>query len=368
MTPITKIALRRIQRNWQKSILIAFAITFSMAMIAFFLFFNLQTSLIRNPELHDLPFGKFVGNVSKCMRVTVNVLLITTFLTVRLHCSMQREENAHTRAVLTSIGASGQQKRKLIRIDLLTLYIPPVILGVLLGIIPGIKLGNHFLCISDAAVADLTLYTLTATGIISAGILLILLCNFLPEISFKKRSVIGAVKKQNSAASETRHGYRQSKTFKNQSLLKRLAKKSIDYYSKTYNPIALSFASAAIYPITMLLFFYHIGNTEVVLDSNPYDGIDTASAVLEATDNILLFLGGCFLALTCIGLAQAFLMAKIQLAARKRSAQTYLSIGMPDRDVRKMIFLELRSVLLRSFGYLIFGAIIVNACFEKVVK
>lgn len=368
MNPVTRIALRRLKRNRRKNLLVAVAITFSMAMIAFFLFFQLQTNLIRNPEIDALPFTKFVGTVGSCMRITVNVLLITTFLTVRLHCSMQRGENSHTRAVLTSIGADGQQKRKLIHIDLLTLYFPPVILGVLLGIIPGIKLGNHFVGVTDGAVTDLTQYVLVVTGIIAAGILLVLLCNFLPEISFKKRSVIGAVKKQNPAASEQRHGYRQSKTFRNQNLLKRLSKKSIDYYSKTYNPIALTFASAAIYPITVLLFFYHIGSTEVVLDTNPYDGIDTASAVLEATDNILLFLGCCFLALTCIGLAQAFLMARIQLAARKKSAHIYLSLGMPESDIKKMMFLEFRSVLIRSFAFLLFGAIIVNFYFKLAVE
>lgn len=367
MNPVTRIALRRLKRNWRKNLLVAVAITFSMTMIAFFLFFQLQTSLVHNPETDALPFTKFVGTVGACMRITVTVLLITTFLTVRLHCSMQREENAHTRAVLTSIGADGQQKRKLIHVDLLTLYFPPVILGTSLGIIPGIKLGNRFVGVT-VTVTDFSQYVLTATGIIAAGIALILLCNFLPEISFKKRSVIGAVKKQNTAASEQRHGYRQSKTFKNQSLLKRLAKKSVDYYSKTYNPIALSFASAAIYPITLLLFFYHIGSTEVVLDTNPYDGIDTASAVLAATDKILLFLGACFLALTCIGLAQAFLMARIQLAARKKSVQIYLSLGMPESDIKKMMFLELRSVLIRAFAFLLFGAIVVNFCFKLAVQ
>lgn len=367
MTPITKIALRRISRNWRKSLLPALALTFSMTMISFIIFFEVQTLLIPS-SADSLPFGKFLSDVRICMSTTATVLTLITFLTVRVHSSMKRNDLTHTLGVLTSIGATSKQKNRLLLLDMMLLSAPPVVLGVSLGILPGIALGNSFLGTLDASDSYLVLYTALALLIAAVGILLISLCNFLPGITLKKRAVIGAVKKQNAKASEERHGYRQSQTFRNQSLLGRLAKKSIEYHAKTYNGIALSFASAAVYPILIILIFYHIGSTEVVLDENPFDGIDTAAAVLETTDSILLFLGGCFLALTCIGLMQAFLMARIQITARKESARAYLSIGMTEADVKKMISLELRNVFSKAFVILLFGTLVINFYFKMALN
>ncbi len=367
MTPITKIALRRIARNWRKNLLSAFALTFSVTMISFILFFELQTILVPNAA-DDLPFGNFLSDVRICMNTTVTVLSLITFLTVRVHSVMKRGEIAHSLAVLTSIGATARQKNNLVFLDMMILSAPPVVIGVLIGIIPGIATANKFVGASGEQGLYMVEYTALALLIIVAAMLLISVCNFLPGIKLKRRAVIGEVRKQNAKASEERHGYRQSQTFKNQSLLRRLAKKSIEYHSKIYNGIALTFASAAIYPILIVLIFYHIGDTEVVLDTNPFDGIDTATAVLEATDSILLFFGVCFLALTCIGLMQAFLMARIQITARKDSARIYLSIGMTESDVKKMIFLELRSVFSKAFVIFLFSAFVINFYFEMALK
>ena len=196
---------------------------------------------------------------------------------------------------------------------------------------------------------------------------MISLCYLLPNISFKRRSVIQSVKKQNTEASELRHGYRQSYTFRSQSLLKRLAKKSIDYYGTVYNKIALSFASSIMYPLLAILLFWNIGNADIVLDTNPYDGIDTTAAVLAVVDKILVFLGLCFLVLTFVGIMQAVFMARMQIFARKESAHIYLSIGMPETDIQKMIRLEIKSVLFRSFICLIFAGVIVSALFGMAV-
>ena len=366
MTPITKIALRRIANKWRKALLPALALTFSMMMISFILFFDIQTKLI--PSAADsLPFGNFLSDIRICMRTTATVLSFITFLTVRVHSSMKRDELTDTLAVLTSIGASSKQKNSLILLDMLILSAPPVVFGVLIGILPGIALGNNFVGAPSTSSSYTVLYVTLALMIMTMGMLLIFLCNFLPGITIKKRTVIGAVKKQNIKASEERHSYRQSQTFKNQSLLSRLAKKSIDYHSKAYSGIALTFASAAMYPLLIILIFYHIRDTEVVLDTNPFDGIDTVTAVLEATDSILLFLCGCFLALTRIGLLQAFFMARIQIAARKESARAYLSIGMTETDVKRMIFLELRSVVFKALAILLLGTFIINFFFEMAL-
>ena len=109
---------------------------------------------------------------------------------------------------------------------------------------------------------------------------------------------------------------------------------------------------SALYSLLAILLFRNIGNTDIILDTNPYDGIDTTAAVLAVVDKILVFLGLCFLVLTFVGIMQAVFMARMQFLARRESAHIYLSIGMPETDIKKMIFLEMRSVLLKSFIWL----------------
>ncbi len=367
MKPIAKIALRRLRKNSRSSIFLMIAILFSMLMISFFVFFELQTLIAQNAIYHDLPFTEFLGKVRMCMTLTIALLLIVTFLTVKTHCSIRNRENEEVLAVLTSVGATARQKRKLVMIEVILLYLPPTLIGICAGVFPGILIGNVFVGVIGIQLSHLLLYTLVAVCMIFLGMLMIVLCCFLPGIRLKRQSVIRSVRKQNDQASEQTHGYRQSKTFKSQSLLKRLAKKSTDYYGKTYHGIALALACAAMYPVTALLLFWHIGNTDIKLDGNPYDGVETTAAVLSAVNKIFLFLVLCFVILTLVGIIQVILMARKQYLTRKQSARVYVSIGIPESDVKRLILLEMSSVLLRSLFYLTVACIIAIACFMLVL-
>ena len=363
MSPITKIALRRIKRNRHKSLFLALAVLFSMLMISFFLFFELQTLAVQDPAHRGLPFAEFMNQVRMSMNVTVVILVVITFLTVRTYCIMQNAANKEALAVLTSVGGTNFQKRKLVATEVVILYFPPTLLGVYLGMFPGVSLGNLFAGGVEIETSQYFSYALFAGALVIVGMLLVSLCYLLPNISFRRRSVIQSVKKQNLEASEQRHRYRQSNTFKGQSLLKRLAKKSIDYYGTVYNKIAFSFASAAMYPLLAILLFWNLGNAEIVLDANPYDGIDTTAEVLAVVDKVLVFLGLCFFVLTLVGILQAALLARMQFLTRQASARVYLSVGMPESDFKKLMRLEIKSVLFRSFIWLIFAGVIVSALF-----
>ncbi len=366
MSPITKIALRRLKNNITKSIYLVIAIFLSMTIISLFVFFQLQTTTVKNPSYAGLPFGEFMGKLRLAMNITIAFLVAITFITIRIHCGMRNEDNLQTLAVLTSVGASGSQKRKLLIADILLLYLPPIILGTIIGIVPGIKIGNSFVGVSETLSTSPIQYIIVAALVIASAFFLVLLCNYLPSFRIKRRSVIQSVKKQNLKASEERHGYRESQTYRSQTLLKRLAKKSIDYYSQTYNRIAISFATAALYPILSVMLFWCIGKADVVIDNNPYDGIDTSTAVLAVIDKLLVFLGVSFLVLTCMGIMQALIMSRIQIAARRNSTRTYLSIGMPGEDINKMIHLELRSVIFKVVTILIFSIMIIGACYSAI--
>lgn len=363
MLPITKIALRRIKNNLYKNLFLVLAVFFSMMMISFFVFFELQMLVTQNPAYQGLPFTEFMDKVRTCMNITIVFLILITFITIRIHCSLKSEENTQIIAVLTSIGATGAQKRKLIFMDIVLLYLPATLLGILAGIIPGIKTGDLFHGVTEATAQAYLLYTSTAIVLAILSVVMIALCNYLPSIQIKRKSVIQAVRKQNVKAAEQKHGYRRSQTYRSQALLKRLAKKSIDYYSKNYNGIAWAFAAAALYPVLGVLLLWNIGNSEVIIDANPHDGFDTSASVLAVVDNMLLFLAVCFLILTIVGLIQAIITARIQAAARRNSACAYLSVGMVRSDVNRMIRYEFISVACRSAVVLIFGVLLIDACF-----
>ncbi len=366
MSPITKIALRRLKNNITKNIYLVIAVFLSMTIISLFVFFQLQTTMVKNPSYAGLPFGEFMGKLRLAMNITIAFLVAITFITIRIHCGMRNEDNLQTLAVLTSVGATGSQKRKLLIADILLLYLPPIVLGVIIGIIPGIQIGNSFGGVSGTPITSPMQYIIVAALVIASAFLLVWLGNYLPSFRLGRRSVIQSVKKQNPRASEERHGYRESQTYRSQTLLKRLAKKSIDYYSQTYNRIAVSFATAALYPIISAMLVSYIGKASIVIDSNPYDAIDTSAAVLAVISQLLVFLSVGFLVLTCTGIMQALIMSRIQIAARKRAARTYLSAGMTPEDIHKMIHLELQSVIFKVVIILIFSATTIGACYRMI--
>ncbi len=366
MPPVTKIAIRRLRRGLYKNILLSVAVLFSFAVMSVLIFFELQMSVAGVGAYKDLPFDEFAAKLEICINITVLFLVIITAVTFRLHCGMRADENAPLLAVLTGIGATELQKSALINTDIFLLYLPSIVLGTFLGAPVGIIAGNSLFGVYGRS--DIPAYAFTAAVIVFFGFLLSVLCSYLPTVSFKKGSVIGAVRRQNPKASAERHGYRSSETYRRGSLLRRLARKSSDYYHKAYGRIALSFAIAALYPLLAVMLFVGITGLDVVIDINPYDGADTFSAVMEALENIIFFLGFCFAALAVIGALQAMLMTKMHALERRSTARTYLSIGMTSDDLSKMIRYELLGVTFKVCVILLFSVLVIGTFLGMAVS
>lgn len=367
MSPVTKIAFRRLRKNFSKNFFLEFAIFISVLMISFFIFFEVQTLITRNPAYADLPFYEFMDVVRGCMLVAIGVLVVITFIMICTYCSMKNNDNTETLAILTSVGATSSQKKKLMKVEMWMLYVIPTILGTFAGVFPGVITGNVFQGLEITSNYNYFLYTAIVCAIIIISLILIRLCYVIPNIHFKKCSVIQSVKKQNQEASETTHGYRNSETFRSQALISRLSQKSSDYYKKEYNNIALSFASSILYPVLAILLLWHISRTDIVLDINPYDMFDTSAEVWNVVMNIIMFLGGCFAILTAIGITQSVIMSKMQMAARKQTTKVYAAIGMTDKDIKKMMRQELKSVVLKSIVIVVFATLIINYCFVSIL-
>lgn len=365
ISPVKRIALRRIKHSLHKSIFLSISVFFSMFIVSFFAFFELHSGFISNPEYNNLPFDTFMGFVNTYMRFTSVLLILITALQIRIQIRLRGEENRQTLAVLTSVGASARQKRALVLTEIQILYLLPTVAGILIGILPGIFTANSFINLPALNInsAKLSSYINLAVMLLLLSFVLILFFSLLPTLKIKKTSVISEVKKQNKKASNEKHSYMQSRTFQEQALLKRLAQKSTKYYSGTYNGIALSFSLAALYPIIALILLINIGNLEIVLDNNPFDGVDTVTAVCNVVYRLMFFLILCFLVLTIAGFIQAVLTLRMQYLERRRSAKIYLTLGMPDEDIRKMITYEFVSLGIRLAVTLIFAVVFVNVCF-----
>lgn len=141
---------------------------------------------------------------------------------------------------------------------------PPIVIGVICGCIIGTDSGRPLQGVSQADTSFNGFIALFAALLIVFGMLLIALSEFLPTRKFKKTSVIQSVKKHNVKASDEKHSYHQSNTYKSQ-ILKRLAKKSVAYYYSTYNGIALTFATSVLYPMLAVLLFWNLGDDDIVL-------------------------------------------------------------------------------------------------------
>ena len=180
-------------------------------------------------------------------------------------------------------------------------------------------------------------------------------------------SAIERLRRRGRSVSTEVHSYRQSKTYRHQSLLKRLATKSVDFYKARYGSLALSLAVSAFYPLLAILLMYHLMNASVMMDTNPFDLADTADAVAASVTGLLAIIAAGFLLLTAQGVWGGVLLIRTQLEQRKPAGRAYLSMGMTERDFRRVMLLEMRSMLLRSALYLLLFLLIANFCFSQII-
>ena len=369
MTPVAKIALRRMKNAPGRSLLIFLSLLFSVMLITCFTFFAAESILREDPALAALPMGIFLGRVRGAMYAAILFLVLTAAVTLRIQSNLRRRQNVLVLAVLTSVGATAKQRRALVSAELKLLCYPAVLIGSLLGTVPGIFFARCFpggaqgrFSVGETCLIYLALWLL----VVLLGLLLVTLCVCIPEVGAKRGTAIGRIRGQTDASTE-HHGYRQSRTFREQSVLRRLAKKCADYHRAAYSKIAVAFSVSAFYPVLALLFTARILGLEVTLDANPYDGIDTAGAVMGVIRTLLLFLGGSFAVLTAFGAVGGVLMTRLQYADRLTAKPAYLAVGLTDTDFRKLLRREMATVTLRTLVFLLIWSMTASAVFAMVL-
>lgn len=369
MNPVAKIALRRIKNAPGHSLLIFLSLLFSVMLITCFTFFAVESVLREDPTISSLPMGIFLSRVRQAMYTAILFLVLTAAVTLRMQSNLRRRQNTPVLAVLTSVGATAKQRRGLVTAELRLVCYPAVLAGSLLGAPTGIFFARHFPGGAQGRFSSgetFLIYLALWFIVVLLGILLVTLCVCIPELGAERSTAIGRIRGQ-SAASAERHGYRQSKTFREQSVLHRLAKKCADYHRAAYRKIAVSFSVSAFYPILALLLTARILGSDVTLDANPYDGIDTAGAVMSVVRTLLLFLGGNFAVLTVFGAVGGVLMTRLQYADRTAAKPAYLAVGLTETDFRALLRREIATVTLRTLVFLLIWSMTASAVFAMVL-
>ncbi len=365
MTPVRKIALRRIRNAPGQSLLIFLSLLFSVMLITCFVFFKAESLLREDPALASLPIGTFLIRVRSAMDAAILFLVLTAAITLRVQSNLRRRQNTRALAVLTSVGATAKQRRALVTAELRLLYYPAVLAGTLLGAAPGILFARSFPGAAQGSFSAgwmCLIYLALWLVLVLLGMILVTLCVCVPEFGSGRGSAIGRIRGQATASTE-RHSYRQSKTFREQSILRRLAQKCADYHRAAYSKIALSFSVSAFYPILALLLSAHVLGAEVTLDANPYDGVDTAGSAIGVIRGLVAFLGGSFAVLMIFGAVGGVLMARLQYADRLAARQAYLAVGLTETDFRALLRREMATVTLRALVFLLIWSMAANAVF-----
>lgn len=365
---LRRIAVRRLKKS-RETLLLALGMLFSCLLVAFFLFFTLTVREGTSALIAGLPHVAFVRGAADGMKMAALLLTLATALSIRTWAGLSTDASAQTMAVLHSMGATAAQRRYLLWAELSMQYLPALFVGTTAGAFGGILTANALIGRpAEDLVALGAVYALLWVAVLLGGLGILALCYTLPHIRIKglTPSITESLRRRGRAVSTEEHSYRQSKTYRQQSLLNRLAKKSVDFYQTRYKSLALSLSVSVFYPLLAVLLLYHLLGASVVLDTNPFDGVDTLDAVTGSVMSLLAVIGLGFLLLTAQGIWGGSLLIRTQLEQRRQTGRAYLAMGMTERDFRRVTVLELRSLLLRSLLYLLLFALIANFCFLRI--
>ena len=362
------IALRRLKAS-RETVPLALGMLFSLLLLSFFGFFTVTVQGELAALANGLPHVAFVRRVADYMRVAAGLLAVATFLTVRTWAKLSSEASGKTAAILNSLGTTSAQRRYVRRVELIVQYGAALLVGTTAGAVGGIAVAQNFLENTVDVREKLPIYVILWITVLTASAGVTVLCYTLPQISLRRFAPTATerLRRGGQAVSAEAHGYRSSQTFKRQSLLKRLAAKSVDFYKIRYQSLATSLAVSVFYPLLAGLLIFHLLGETVVADTNPYDGIATAAAVADSIRGLLGMIAVGFLLLTAQGVWSAILLIRAQIAHRKQVGRAYLAMGMTEREFRRVMLLELRVVLLRGSICLLLLFLIANFLFLRII-
>ena len=309
-------------------------------------------------------FSSFFKEIVSGISIIAIAIIILSFVALFIFARLRIEENKHFFATLTSIGATSGQRKIISITETLVLYGIPILLGSFLGILPSQLFTGMVarIFVSDYKHSPISILIPALLAIV--GIVLVLTFTYVPSVR-RRKSVIETVKSHNEKESGETHNYRKSYTFRHMPIEKRIAKKSVSYYSASYRRITVMFISCALYPVLAVLFFMLVSDTRVT-DYTPDYGIDATKLVGIFANNIALFGSLAFLALTVIGVLQTAYIIQVHNRLRQDGLVIYKSIGMTDGSIKRVLIYEYTTAAFHAVLCLIFILALVFIGFDGI--
>ncbi len=359
------ITLAKMKKSLRKSLFQSFAAFVSMFAVSFFVCFVLSLEAFRaaNPTFGIEVVGGesiltidslelFFKDIISGITFISIAIIILSFVSLFIYARLRIEEDKRFFSILTSIGATSGQTKIISFTETLVLYGIPIILGSFLGMLPSRTFTGMVarIFVSDYSHSPISILIPALLAIV--GVVLMLIFTYVPSVR-RRKSVIETVKAHNEKESGETHNYRNSYTFRHMPVEKRIAKKSVAYYSSTYRRITFMFISCVLYPVLAVIFFVLVSETSVI-DYTPNYGIDATKLVGIFAKNIAIFGVLAFLVLTVFGVLQTAYIIQAHNRVRRETLATYKSIGMTDDSIRKVLKYEYRTAVFHSVIYLIF--------------
>jgi len=351
MKTLLRITFLKIKRNIKKSIFQSIATFISMFVISFLLCFivSIKAFGAANPTfgietvngesmLTVESLRKFMSDIISGISLIAGAIAVLSFASLFIYSRLRTEENKRFFATLTSIGATGSQRRIVSITETIVLFGIPIFSGSFLGMLPSRLFSDMVarIFVSDYTASPISILTPAVIAVL--GTALVLIFTYVPSIK-RKKSVIEAVKAHNAKESDATHNYRNSYTFRHMPIEQRIAKKSVAYYSSTYRRIAFMFVCCVLYPILAIAFFLLVSEASVI-DYTPNCGIDIAKLIEIFVKNIAIFGVSAFLALTVFAVFQTMYIMQAHSRIRKETLMIYKSIGMTENSIKKVLKYE----------------------------
>ena len=369
MKSLFHITCAKMVKSFKKSLFQSFAAFVSMFAISFFVCFVISLEAFRaaNPTfgieavggeniLTIESFSSFFEEIVSGISFIAIAIVILSFVSLFIFARLRTEENKHFFATMTSIGATSGQRKIISITETLILYGLPIIVGSFLGMLPSSIFTGMVARIFVSNYTHSPISMLLPALLAIVGIVLVLIFTYVPSVR-RRQSVIETVKSHNEKESGETHNYRNSYTFRHMPIEKRIAKKSVAYYSSTYRRITFMFISCVLYPVLAVIFFVLVSETSVT-DYTPNYGVDATKLVGIFAKNIAIFGVLAFLALTVFGVLQTMYIIQAHNRVRRETLAIYKSIGMTDDSIRKVLKYEYMTAVFHAVIYLIFTLVL----------
>ena len=373
MRTVSKLAASRIRKSIAGNVLQSVSAFVSMFMVSTLVIYmillnnftrvginsiNTDSSAV-NLGTGEIGVEGFVSELFTTFFAVAVMLAIMALLSIWVNCRMRSDDDTRFYSVLASLGATAHQRCAVRSIELIALYAVPVFLASVLA-----APAAYFMAISMTQLFDGEFeFTVSAGGVslflAILGIAFVLIASGAP--AFRKRgSVIESVRRHNYEEADTNHGYRRSHTFRSMSVERRISRKNADYHKKSYRRISIMIAECAMYPLIALLFFYTLSDARIVVDSNPFDSVDTSESAIGLITGMTALCGVCFLLMLICAIAQTVVLVRLHARMRRDTLRIYRSVGMSDRSIALVIRYEHSGIAIRAIAFVILAAVAVT--------